>query len=581
MNAISKLQERIRVAEPFSRRNLTVFPIVDERSPATADYLPFGHAQKIGMIRVTEVSEGGSVPQLAVETLGGHAVILLDGEELIGARQNRIVNLTILAPAKATVIIPVSCVERGRWSYRSRDFTESPRTMYPRVRAQKMMDVSASLRNYNQRHADQGAVWADVDHRASELRSHSATGAMGDIYDHHHASVEEYVHEIEWLDGQVGAAFALDGYVVGLDVFDSQNIAREYLPKVLRSYALDAIAHASNRSRATETRAPLAVEVAELIEQVCKADAQVFPAVGIGSDVRIDSRDLAGAALVRDESVVHLSAFRKSITRGEQGDGNGRPRTGRPRGPVSRHVSPARPPQGQLMPETLPLEIIRDHMLLRLDGGLALIDTGSPVSIGRGNSLTLQEREWTPSTATEFALDAASEHLGTRVEWLLGHDIIKAHPMILDWRRGRARLGRYRYNRGAALVHPVEFAMGIPIIEALHAGTRIRAVLDTGAALSYAPQAAVANAAPTGTHRDFFPGVGDFETSTWSVPVRFGGRDVAVTIGILPAQLQLLFAMLLGPEGWIIGSDFFRDRAVYIDYRRSEVVDVTPTATEA
>lgn len=318
MTAIKQLQQRVRVGEPFHRHNLTVFPILDEKAPAVADYLPFGMAQKTGMIRVTEISEGGSVPQLAVQTLSDTAVLLLDGEELIGARQNRIVNLTILAAAKTTVIIPVSCVERGRWSYRSRDFSESPRTMYPRARAQKMMDVSSSLKMRGMRDADQGAVWDDVDLRASELRSHSATGAMGDIYDQHHTSVEDYLHEIVWLDGQVGAAFAIDGFVVGLDVFDSQNIAREYLPKVIRSYALDAIAQRAPRATRAASKAvrkPLEVEVVELLDQVSAAEFESFPAVSLGTDVRIDSRDLAGAALVRDDQVVHLSAFRKRITR--------------------------------------------------------------------------------------------------------------------------------------------------------------------------------------------------------------------------------------------------------------------------
>lgn len=583
MSAIRQLQQRVRIADPFNRHNLTVFPIVDETSPATADYLPFGAARKSGMIKVTEVSEGGSVPQLAVQTLSGMAVLLLDGEELIGARQNRIVNLTILAAGKTTVVIPVSCVERGRWSYRSRDFTESPRTMYPRARAQKMMDVSSSLRNSGARHADQSAVWADVDYRASELRSHSDTGAMGDIYDHHHASVEEYLHEIVWLDGQVGAAFAIDGYVVGLDVFDSQNIAREYLPKVIRSYALDAIAQKSNRPRrarsADAPRSARADEVAELIEQVCNAESSSFPAVGVGTDVRIDSKDLAGAALVRDEAVVHLSAFRKTITdRGDGNGGDGSPGTTRPpRGGTrggSTHTG--RGPTADAPPELHGLELVRDHMLLRLPHGLALIDTGSPVSIGRGRTLRLQGREWTPSTGMAFALDAVSDHIGTRVEWLLGHDVIRAHPMALEWGRGRARVGRTRFPASSSIVHRVEFAMGIPITAASHRGTDIRAVLDTGAALSYAPRSAVEGLVAVGSHRDFFPGFGEFETETWAVTVNIGRRELALRVGVLPEPLQLMFGMLLGPDGWIIGSDFFRDRAVYLDYRRREVVDFTP-----
>src|SRR3954471_15854178 len=100
MNAINQLQNSLRVAPGIQRHNLTIFPLVDANAPAEASYLPFGVAQKAGLIKVTEVTEGGSVPQLAVETSGESSVLLLDGEELIGARQNRIVNLTILVAAQ-------------------------------------------------------------------------------------------------------------------------------------------------------------------------------------------------------------------------------------------------------------------------------------------------------------------------------------------------------------------------------------------------------------------------------------------------------------------------------------------------
>ena len=47
---------------------------------------------------------------------------MLDGEELIGAKQNRILNTTVLVAAHTEVTIPVSCVEQGRWGYRGRQF---------------------------------------------------------------------------------------------------------------------------------------------------------------------------------------------------------------------------------------------------------------------------------------------------------------------------------------------------------------------------------------------------------------------------------------------------------------------------
>lgn len=575
MNGIGGLKDRLTVGTPIVRHNLTVFPLFGESAPETADYLAFGAAHKAGLIRITEVSASGSVPQLAVHTLGDTAVLLLDGEELIGAKQNRIVNLTILAAGKTTVAIPVSCVERGRWSSASPDFHASPQTMYPRARARKMMAVSAAMTDFGTHHADQGEVWADVDHRAAELHAASPTSAMGHIFDQHRASVDEYLQDVAWIEGQVGAAFAINGKPVGVEIFDSQNIAREYLPKVIRSYALDSIA----QGRLVAPRTAETEEVSLLIEAICAADAKDFPSLGIGTDLRIDSPELAGAALVRDGAVVHLSAFLKSITDTEAKT-TGRARTGAGRSGVGREgnsptpgrVRPPRPEGPRA--ETHPLEIVRDHMLMRVSDGLALIDTGSPVSIGRGNPLVIQRREWNPSTANAFALDAVRDHLGVAVDWLIGYDILRAHRMLLDWRAGAVHVGRAR-TRHVAHRFPVEMVMGIPVISASDEGRTIRAVVDSGAALSYAPRPAVERLPEIGEYQDFYPGVGAFTTPTWNARVRLGERDVVLRVGVLPEALQLLFGMLLGPEGWIIGSEFFRDRTVLLDYRWKHILDLT------
>ena len=65
-----------------------------------------------------EVSEGGHVPETEeIVNEGELSVLLLDGEELLGAKQNRVLNLTILVPAHQTCVVPVSCVESGRWHH--------------------------------------------------------------------------------------------------------------------------------------------------------------------------------------------------------------------------------------------------------------------------------------------------------------------------------------------------------------------------------------------------------------------------------------------------------------------------------
>jgi hypothetical protein len=153
MTAINKALQAITLGEAQTFANLQITPLLAP-STGTADYLTLSEAQALGLAVVTEVSESGSVPTLLLENTADQAVFLLDGEELIGAKQNRILNLTLLVPAKTTLEIPVSCVEQGRWSHRSKEFASAERTFFSKGRARKAARVSENLRDWGDRHAD-------------------------------------------------------------------------------------------------------------------------------------------------------------------------------------------------------------------------------------------------------------------------------------------------------------------------------------------------------------------------------------------------------------------------------------------
>ena len=128
----------LRVGPPVHAAGVSMFPLfADGAASAVAEpgYTVLRDALAAGTGRVTEVSEGGSVPVLRFSNDAPHPVLLLDGEELVGCKQNRILNLSILAPARGDIEIPVSCVEMGRWSRRSAQFSSPGRTMYAQLRA--------------------------------------------------------------------------------------------------------------------------------------------------------------------------------------------------------------------------------------------------------------------------------------------------------------------------------------------------------------------------------------------------------------------------------------------------------------
>jgi len=185
----------------------------------------------------------------------------------------------------------------------AREFTESPDVMFHQARAQKMKDVTHSLANFGTRMSDQGGVWNAIGIISSKLGYISPTHAIRDVYENQKNRIDDYLKGIEPQKGQIGAIFAINGCAAGVEIFDSAETLATYLPKIVRSYALDALANQTAVSGADES------EAAQLLDSILELEAQSFPAVGLGEDLRIESAEICGGALTHNGKVVHLAAF--------------------------------------------------------------------------------------------------------------------------------------------------------------------------------------------------------------------------------------------------------------------------------
>jgi len=144
-NSVIRTQlAKIAFGAPIRHAGLTVVPLI-ALNMDVPNWLLLEEALLAGCVDITEISSAASVSMLRLTNHGNRAVLLLDGEELVGAKQNRVLNTTIIAAGHQTVEIPVSCVEQGRWAYRSKTFRSSGRSLYASVRRQKLEDVHYSL----------------------------------------------------------------------------------------------------------------------------------------------------------------------------------------------------------------------------------------------------------------------------------------------------------------------------------------------------------------------------------------------------------------------------------------------------
>jgi hypothetical protein len=283
--------------------NLTIFPMFLDES-AERSYLTLDEALSQNSARITEISESGSVPDLQFVNDGDKPVLLLDGEELVGAKQNRVLNLSILVPAKSTISIPVSCVEHGRWSYKSDQFFSEDRVHFSSGRSAKAASVSMSMSSGGSRHSNQGEVWDDIAEKSSRLGVSSPTDSMSDIYEEKRHSIDKFVNSTTAADQQIGGIFCIDGAVAGIDMFDVPHTFNQLFSKLVRSYALDALETTPNKKKATELS-----EAQSFINILCSTETKHYPALGLGEDLRLQGKMIAGGALINENRLIHLGAF--------------------------------------------------------------------------------------------------------------------------------------------------------------------------------------------------------------------------------------------------------------------------------
>jgi len=306
-NLIKKYIDGINLGSPQSYKNLTVFPLVSNRT-LDLDYLTLDEALDQGVIDVVELSEGGSVPELRVVNKADTMILILDGEELVGAKQNRIVNTTILIAGKDTVVIPVSCVEQGRWAFDSNKFSSQKRVMSPRMRAGKSDQVSFSLKMSGEYRSDQGAVWRDIAEKASRLDAESPSMAMSEIYKKQTRSIKDYAGQFSLTGSQIGAVFVINGQVVGMDCFGKAQTFEKVFEKLVESYALDALDSVAPKKGAEID----AGSVKAFLRSPAASRVAPHPSVGLGTDCRLESENTTGFALVHADQILHLSLFARA-----------------------------------------------------------------------------------------------------------------------------------------------------------------------------------------------------------------------------------------------------------------------------
>jgi hypothetical protein len=311
-NPIHTFLASTRLAPRQAHKALTLWPLLwrGDAEPGGPACVPLRTALEAGDVSVDELDESGAVPQVRVSNRGKQPVVFLFGEEIVGAKQNRVANATFLVPPVSTVVIDVSCVEAGRWERSgARGFHAAKEVVSNAMRrkmAAKVQRARAAGRSFD---ADQGEVWEEVGARLMDSAIPSSTSAWSDYRESRESDLAEMERTFQPLAGQVGFVAMQGESVVGLEALGRPDVFRASFQTLLRSYTIDAVDAAMVKRREGAGAGQAGFDAPEpFLEALANANVTWGTTHGIGSDLRIASPRVAGCALAC-EGLVHLTAF--------------------------------------------------------------------------------------------------------------------------------------------------------------------------------------------------------------------------------------------------------------------------------
>ena len=285
-----------QLGEPVEHRGVVVAPLFPCRDPI-ARYATLDDALARGF-EITETGPEGAVPELALSNPLDDAVLLYDGEELVGAKQNRILNVSVLVAAGSKLVVPVSCVEQGRWCAVSRRFSSAGHVAHAELRRAKARALAAEPLA---RGTAQRAVWESVDTRLEALDVDSGTRAHSDAFRAHRRRLDDLAAAFPAAPGQCGAVLGI-GDTLCLDALSRPEAFGSLWPKLRDGYLLDALDRLDRRPTRPE-------RVLGFVDEVAAADATRGPAAGLGVDVRLRGPGVVGSGLELDGELLQISAF--------------------------------------------------------------------------------------------------------------------------------------------------------------------------------------------------------------------------------------------------------------------------------
>ena len=304
-----------KVLAPIGHGNLTIFPVVATISHDTQEFLTLDEGLRSGDVVVSESGnvaplvrprhgyrptrynpgDGAEVNRLVLVNNSKRPLILLAGEIVTGGKQDRVIGKDRLVPAESDPIdLSVFCVEPGRWTATKANFGSFDSAMaQPAVRARAMADKNQEMVWSEVRKA-QGSVAAQLSAPMAAAVGGTSSyarvmqndevkqkvDAVAAPMEHDYQSVIKQLHD----RNAVGVVVAVNGEIIWADIFANTSLLEKYWPKLVRSYAAEAIANRSKSNEVDEKAAQRFLDNMESRREIVESEPGLYRHTEITGD---------------------------------------------------------------------------------------------------------------------------------------------------------------------------------------------------------------------------------------------------------------------------------------------------------
>lgn len=212
----------------------------------------------------------------------------------------------------------MSCVEQSRWSYRSDKFSAG-RQASASLRGKLHRTVRRSVRESGEYDSDQGMVWNEVARMHCSLGTSSDTGAMSDAYTGVEEQLNYFSRNIMYPSGALGMAVLINGKLSAVETFSHPIMMEKLWEAKVQSYGMDAILAGQKKARVGSTYRTSVKQYEEFLRKITKGLEPPVKAPGVGYDIGIEGKEVAGAACLDGGKLIYMSAFVDKISEKTRG----------------------------------------------------------------------------------------------------------------------------------------------------------------------------------------------------------------------------------------------------------------------